>query len=216
VARYASDTPAYPDRFSPFDLYAMGVLPPEQVPPATLLLEPHGSIVDCRGAPVSAASPPQSCGSVILAARATRVSIEDTITVEGSRWPPAESGPRSVDVLILMLHDGNAEWPEADCIELERATDALRLGFKRAARGLMQLENVIAGGLACEALVRAAMEQTQDGASRPSLQPAPPSCALTPAPAGGYRGAVVICFGLSAAAWVGRRPSRARRARSAQ
>jgi hypothetical protein len=214
VYAYASDTPSYPDRFSPFDLYAMGVLPPERVSPATLLLEPSGGGVDCRGAPVSAASPPQTCRSVTLAAQAASVSIEDAIAVEGSRWPPAENGPRSVDLVVLMLHESNAEWPETHCIELERAASALRFGFERAARGLMQLENVIAGGLHCADLVRVASEPVQDGAIRPPLPPAPASCALTAAPPRGYLGALAGCLAPCAAAWLRRRVRRPRRAHS--
>jgi hypothetical protein len=204
---YTSETETQAPRFSPFDLYAMGVMPPEQVPPATLLVDAaHGSS-DCRGAPPSAASPPQTCGPLELAADTVRVSIDDVVAVEGAREPRAEAVPRDVRVLVLMLHEGNtgsAMWNASDCRAAARALRERVGGFERATSGLLRLQNVLDDApqddASCDQLVRAASDtetEPENDARSPSGV-ASSSCALSAVRAPGRGRASFICL---ATAW---------------
>jgi hypothetical protein len=105
-------------------------------------------------------------------------------------------------------------WPQADCLELERALGARLDGFERAASGLVRLENAIVGDFGCDDLVRAASLGAQDvGASLATL-PQSSSCALSALPGHGRAdGTLAGSVGLCAAALLTRQVLRARRAR---
>jgi hypothetical protein len=204
---YTSETPLYPDRFSPFDLYAMGVEPPDRVPPARLLLEPLPSGADCRGMEPSAVSPPQTCAPLELAAEPVSVSIDDVIAVEGPRQPSAEPEPRAVRVLVLMLHSSNIPWSADDC---QAAALALRErvdGFERATSGLLRLENVLEGDRTCDDLALDSSDPQAMGSRRPQPSAGGSSgCALSADR--GYRRAVssrALLAIACAASWWGRR-----------
>jgi hypothetical protein len=208
---YVSETPPHPKQFSPLDLYAMGVAPPEQVPPVTLLLDAGAhSSPDCRGAPPSAASPPQTCGPLELAADSVWVTAEDVIGVEGPREPMAEAVPRDVRVLVLMLHSMSTMWNAADCESAARALRERISQFERATSGLLRLQNVLADtprdDWTCDGLVRAASDLETEGVhhARSSSAAAPLRCALSTDRAPARRASALVYLVIGCAAWLRR------------
>lgn len=182
---YVSDTPLYPARFSPLDLYLMGAVPPAMVPAERLLLETRATGADCAGESISPSSPPQTCAPLELPAASTLVSIEDVIAVEGPRDPAATSTPRSMDVLILMVESGDAELGIPECDAMQAALRARLAGFSAATSGLVLLRNVLSEDVSCAELGAAAT--TLRGEARPgSSVSGAPGCAVS-APTPGHR-----------------------------
>jgi hypothetical protein len=136
---YRSDT----QRVSPFsalDLYAMGVLPANDVPPFTLLRAPNAGERDCRGNALSAISPPQLCAPVAITAEQQPVTIEDIIAVEGERQPAAQAA-RDVSALVIVLETADAPLGPETCAALTSALDTRFDDFEQATGGRITLYN---------------------------------------------------------------------------
>ncbi len=110
------------DGYSPLDLYLMGLMAPEEVPPFTILTgeggvedlpttavgDPTGS--SCGTSPRSV--PPQSGATV--AALTREVSLDDVIAVEGQRVPDHLSSQKAFrQALVLVARRGRFPTPAA-------------------------------------------------------------------------------------------------------
>ncbi len=86
-------------RFSPMDLYAMGLIPASEVPPTFLIADPTTS------ANVTRDSPPEYNGrSVIVRGRRVDVTINDLVRANGARNPAYdEEAPHDMDVVWVLL-----------------------------------------------------------------------------------------------------------------
>lgn len=171
--RFRSETETANADFSMLDLYLMGVAAASEVPPSVLLRPIDGvalaSARDCRGAPLSASSPPAHCESLTLPAEPRRVAIEDIIAVEGERVPAAVA-QRTLDVMVIVLESERTPLEIEGCLELEQAVLRNFVDFERATRGRMGFRNLTGFRTQC-AGVRPA----------PTLH-AQPGCTLAPAP----------------------------------
>lgn len=149
---FETQTPPYPTRFSPLDLYLMGAIAPSEVPPFRLLTGATFATDDCRGQPISPASPPQSCGSARAHAGAIQVSIDDILAAEGPREPSASGSVQTVSVLPIVLDVGASALAVETCSELSDAVATRVAEFEAASSGYVRLENVLGRGSACEAV----------------------------------------------------------------
>lgn len=149
---FETQTPAYPTRFSALDLYLMGAVAPSEVPPFQLLTGATFATQDCRGQPISPASPPQSCGSARARATAIQVSIDAILAAEGPREPAASGAVQSVRVLPIVLDVEAAGLAADTCAELSNAVATRLAEFEVASSGYLRLENVLGPGEACEAV----------------------------------------------------------------
>lgn len=145
-----SETPPHGSQFSPLDLYLMGVGLPEEVAPFQLLREPEVAGNDCRGQPVSAASPPQTCASVEATGQPATIAIEDVLAVEGPREPPASHAARSLSALVIVL-DGTPEpFDAATCREFSAVLGQRFADFRAATADRLQLQPALAGQGDCD------------------------------------------------------------------
>lgn len=132
--RWALD-PVSSMQFSPLDLYAMGALPPEEVPPTLLIRQP--SPPPCtteRKNPdvymrctTNSATPPAE-GSSQLAGTERRVTVEEVIASEGARKPAFPSAIRRVNLAFALLELPNQRASNAEQLTL----DGLRRTFTRS------------------------------------------------------------------------------------
>jgi len=154
--QYQADTPLGPGTFSDLDLYAMGVLPAEQVRPQQLLRPAAAATVpDCLGLTLDATSPPQSCGPYQTGGTALAVGIKDVIAVEGERDPPAVALPATVDVVVIVLQTGTQAFAGASCEAVRDAVPARIADFATATGGRLLLNNLVTGGSDCAAFTGA-------------------------------------------------------------
>jgi|GEM_PF-1982377 len=194
--QYQADTPLGPGTFSDLDLYAMGVLPADQVRPQQLLRPAAAALVpDCLGLTLDATSPPQSCGPYQTGATALAVGIEDVVAVEGERDPPAIAAAASVDVVVIVLGTGTQPFDPATCEAVRDAVPARLADFATATGGRLVLNNLVTGGSDCAALTLAAP---------PAKGSTGGGCAVAPPRYPGRGWALVV----SALAWCGVRRRR--------
>lgn len=101
-------TPTY--RFSPLDLYMMGVLAPEEVPSSFVIAEPQlMNVRDELGNPITAATAPETGARELeLRGRRVDVGIEDIIRANGRRNPAAVTIPPTMDSDGGLLPDAAA------------------------------------------------------------------------------------------------------------
>ncbi|MEY4549476.1 MAG: hypothetical protein RL685_5671 [Pseudomonadota bacterium] len=146
-----SQTPLHGSQFSSLDLYLMGVATPAEVEPFELLLQPSTSALDCRGRPVTSASPPQSCQSIDLQAQRAQLTIDSILAREGPREPAASTAPRSVSVLALVLDSAQFPLGPSDCRELGSVLGQRFTEFEQATRGRLRLSPVLSAAADCDA-----------------------------------------------------------------
>lgn len=164
-AGYQSQTTAVPSRFSPLDLYLMGVSAPEEVGTFTLLTSAVTTAADCTGHPIGVPSPPQRCADIEFRADALTLDIEQVIAAEGPRSPPPTPS-REVDVLVLLLDSPSQPLSLDACQALSGAVESRLAAFAHATSGRLLLRNVLEPGGACEE-VCAAPSPANAGAPRP-------------------------------------------------
>ena len=152
---FTSETELASGDFSPLDLYLMGVATATEVEPSLLLRpledETSASARDCRGAPLSASSPPAHCEPLTLEAEPSVVAIEDIIAVEGERVPAAV-GRRTLDVLVIVLESERLPLSLESCQALEQAVTDNLADFERATRARVSLNNVTGFRTGCESV----------------------------------------------------------------
>jgi hypothetical protein len=144
-------TDASSTSFSPLDLYLMGVLEAARVPPLALLDARAEGLTDCRGASLSAESPPQLCAPLELTGRARAVTLDEIRAAEGERSPAAQDVPRQVDVSIVVVDSSQEPFSRSDCEALSESIDARLLGFSDATGGRLTLRNLTVSARTCDA-----------------------------------------------------------------
>lgn len=144
------DTPLDIAAFSSLDLYSMGVLPAEQVGPLRVYLPRASDLRDCAGRPLDAASPPQTCGALELAAEKLDLSVDAVIAAEGEREPPAVDTPRSVDVAVLVVVSGARRPNAPECRKYSDEIERQLADFGRATGGRLVLRNVSQSDASCD------------------------------------------------------------------
>lgn len=178
---FSTRTDEATERYSPLDLYLMGLLAPGEVGPLSVLVPTSTEdLVDCSGAPLSVSSPPQSCESLVLSADLRTYSIDDVIAVEGERTPAAESvtTPKSLTVGLYLLAPSGVPLSEERCSALSVQADVLMEAFEGATDSRMAVVNLTEGAATCEDL---AQLTKQDEVSEPKeSRRSDASCSFSP------------------------------------
>lgn len=165
--------PPYPLHYAPLDLYLMGALEPDEVPPLRLL-EPAaegGDLLDCSGLGLSRASAPQRCEPLAVPGTWRTITIDDVIEAEGPREPPAAEAPRSFSVAFLVLDEKEPALTSESCASFSPLTKELLEVFSSATDRHLSLENVVSEGASC-----ATLEETS---TSPSAEIATQGCAIS-------------------------------------
>jgi hypothetical protein len=124
-------TVATVQRYSPFDLYAMGLLAEAEVPRAFYVQGPSGASQDREAAPRTGVS---------FTGTRREVSIGDVVAAMGPRNPPAASSPREHrQAWVYVVGRGRAADPAA-IAKLETIRRAFEPFFSNATGGRMSLE----------------------------------------------------------------------------
>ena len=137
------------DIYSPLDLYLMGLLKPEDVPPTFLVTDPHDLDLpppyDQQTITADQLQGTYSLGDVGFRGDRQEVRIEDIISVNGMRIPNAESSQKDFRTAFILLAQGE-EGPTSDEIE---KVEAVRLYwpafFHRAADNLATVTSTLDG-----------------------------------------------------------------------
>jgi hypothetical protein len=124
-------TVATVQRYSPFDLYAMGLLAEAEVPRAFYVQGPSGASQDREAAPRT---------GVPFTGTRREVSIGDVVAAMGPRNPPAASSPREHrQAWVYVVARGRTADPAA-IAKLETIRRAFEPFFSNATGGRMSLE----------------------------------------------------------------------------
>ena len=137
------------DIFSPLDLYLMGLLKPEDVPPTFLVTDPHDLDLpppyDQQTITADQLQSVYSLGDVGFRGDKQEVRIEDIIAVNGARIPDAESSQKDFRTAFILLAQGE-EGPASEQID---QVEAVRLYwppfFHRAANNLATVTSTLDG-----------------------------------------------------------------------
>ena len=137
------------DIYSPLDLYLMGLLKPEDVPPTFLVTNPHDLDLpppyDQQTITSDQLQSIYSLGDVGFRGDKQEVRIEDIIAVNGARIPDAESSQKDFRTAFILLAMGE-EGPTTDEID---QVEAVRLYwppfFHRAANNLATVTSTLDG-----------------------------------------------------------------------
>lgn len=164
-------TPEFPDHYSALDLYLMGALAPEEVPPFRLLDPSESAALDCDGRPLTSASPPQTCEPLELSGTWVSLTVDDVIAAEGPRSPAPGDARTTFEVAFVLFDPGNADFERDTCETLRRASADLLEHFHDATDGRLELVNAATGGHSCDDL--------------PWARPPSSGCQLNPAPTSG-------------------------------
>jgi len=124
-------TVATVQRYSPFDLYAMGLLAEAEVPRVFFVQGPSGASQDREAAPRT---------GVTFTGTRREVSIGDVVAAMGPRTPPAASSPREHrQAWVYVVGRGRTADPAA-IVKLETIRRAFEPFFSNATGGRMSLE----------------------------------------------------------------------------
>lgn len=116
--------------FSPLDLYLMGMIGKQEVPPMTLIENPD---IDARQLPQA---------GVTIAGSSSTVTIEDIIAAEGPRIPAVEDAQKSFKAaFILVVEPGTFSGQELFAIERIRNGFLTRYSILTDGQGLMQVSS---------------------------------------------------------------------------
>lgn len=116
-------TIAATDRFSPLDQYAMGLIPPSQVPPFYYV----------EGCPVDRSKAPEI--GVTVTGRRVDVTIDQVIAAEGPRVPDFRRAPRSFNMAFILVSEGG-QFPSAESVaKVDRIRAAWESYFVQATDG---------------------------------------------------------------------------------
>jgi len=149
-----------PIRFSALDLYLMGLLPPNEVPPFFVIAEPDVmNQLDANRQVINRASPPQkfSLGTyepITIRGRRVDYTVNDVVRANGPRIPvyvPPDAGVgdagtaadvRTMRVIWIYLTT-TARLSRNAAVNFDRAVDACSGGYATAASNLARLEAVV-------------------------------------------------------------------------
>ena len=137
------------DFYSPLDLYLMGLLKPEEVPPTFLVTEPHDLDMpppyDEQIFSVDELQRLYSVGDVSFRGEKQAITVKDIVAVNGVRIPDAESSPKAFRVAFILLAMGE-EGPTPEEIN---KVEIVRLYwppfFHRAANNLATMVSTLDG-----------------------------------------------------------------------
>ena len=135
--------------YSPLDLYLMGLLKPEDVPPTFLVTDPHDLDLpppyDQQTITADQLQSVYSLGDVGFRGDRREVRIEDIISVNGQRIPDAESSQKDFRTAFILLAQGE-EGPTSDEID---KVETVRLYwapfFHRASNNLATMVSTLDG-----------------------------------------------------------------------
>jgi MYXO-CTERM domain-containing protein len=162
--RYVAVPTAPGGVFSPLDLYLMGVLAPEEVPPFRLLLpRALDELHDCFGHALNVASPPQFCEAQSIQARAVELTFADVLAVEGPRVPAPKRQHATLDVAFLVVLSAEEELERTECEALTSVLPKRTASFSQASGGRVRLDNVTQLGGACEETTHRARPGAESG-----------------------------------------------------
>jgi len=167
-------------RFSPLDLYVMGLIPASQVPPTYLIAEPSNLP---RG--VSRDSPPEYYNrQVTIRGRRVDVTIEDIQRANGPRNPAYSSANHDLDVMWVLLAE-EGEVNDQLAAEFDEAIDSCALGYAFATGERGVLRAVVPPQPDAEAPADAAVEDVAAADAAPARDAEPlPDVPTIPAPDG--------------------------------
>jgi hypothetical protein len=148
ASQYVADTPLALAGFSELDLYLMGSLPAAAVKPSSLLATSTPG-TDCLGHPLTAASPPQSCGALTFDGSASTIDIEAVVQAEGARDPAPDPTPRTLDVAYFVLSSGS-DFTRDECEALAAVLPERISDFSVATRGSLSLASLAEPNGSCE------------------------------------------------------------------
>ncbi len=137
------------DIYSPLDLYLMGLLKPEDVPPTFFVTDPHDLDLpppyDQQTITADQLQGTYSLGDVGFRGDKQEVRIEDIISVNGARIPDAESSQKDFRTAFILLAQGE-DGPTSDEID---KVETVRLYwapfFHRAADNLATMVSTLDG-----------------------------------------------------------------------
>lgn len=170
--------------FSPLDLYLMGVLPPEEVPPFAVIVD--FSAVSPSWLMVAPDTPPaHRMGEpvVLLDAESVEVTIQDVVAGSGRRYPPALDRQVVWPVGAVYLSNNFDRPSLSDFAALDHRLAELALAFEDATGGRMVLDLQVQGagllprGAGCSSL--SACDRTQSDACRSPVEGEPAICTRT-------------------------------------
>jgi hypothetical protein len=191
-------------RFSPLDLYLMGVLAPEEVPPSFVIAEPEvGEQLDQNNQRITASSTPETSDrGLTIRGRRVDFGIVDVLRANGPRVPPAvtvaptrgrdggllpdasspaEPRENDIDVIWVMLTTRD-RLRDIDVLDFDRAVEACTDAYAYASEGRSLLLAQRAPALARDAGTTDAASSPRDAASDGAVTDAG---TVDPAPLGG-------------------------------
>ena len=139
------------DLYSPLDLYLMGLLKPEEVPPTFLVAEPHDlDIPPPYDKQIISADDLQrlySLGDVSFRGEKREVRIEDIIAINGERIPNADSSPKDFRVAFILLTMGEEVPTPEEIDKVEAVRYYWPPFFHRAANNLATMVSTLDGSV---------------------------------------------------------------------
>lgn len=134
-------------RFSPLDLYMMGLMPAHEVPSFRVLLPIE--TLSPSNLNLAPSSPPAHRSGVEVTVRAepVEVHIEHVIAASGPRYPEPTATPSAWPIGIVVLSRGRTLSPvhRATLADLEHRLEALLHDFEEATGGRLRLELRVEG-----------------------------------------------------------------------
>lgn len=135
---FTLDNVAY-SKYSDFDLYAMGVLPANEVQP-TFLIRPVGCGQDC-----APATPPES-GATFVTGKRVDITIEDVIRANGARSPSYDRADKvSRHLFVFTRLKGEGGDPQAALVKLGNVRRFWNEYFYEATHTRMRAITTISG-----------------------------------------------------------------------
>lgn len=125
--------------FGPLDLYLMGLLPPERVPPTRIVEDASGfePALSASGRPFDASSRPEA--GVSFRGRERKVTVDDVVRATGERLPRFGEAPRSFRTAFAIVVPADAEVDPADVAKVERIRHAFGVFFHAATDGTARM-----------------------------------------------------------------------------
>ena len=152
------------DLYSPLDLYLMGLLKPEEVPPTFLVAEPHDLDIsppyDKRIISADDLQRLYSLGDVSFRGEKREVRIEDIIAINGERIPDADSSPKDFRVAFILLTMGEEVPTPEEIDKVEAVRCYWPPFFQRAANNLATMVSTLDGS--AEAVKLPGEDDTED------------------------------------------------------
>ena len=137
------------DLYSPLDLYLMGLLKPEEVPPTFLVTEPHDlDMPPPYDQQIISADDLQrlySVGDVSFRGEKREIRIEDIIAINGERIPAAKSSPKDFRVAFILLAMGDKDPTPEEINKVEAVRRFWPPFFHRAANNLATMVSTLDG-----------------------------------------------------------------------